>query len=160
MSRSIKTFEERLLIRHWNSEAVRIVEQHTQRADEQITEWLEANPAYQLETVQVDTQIQTIQNEQYLLRTYAVLYFLKEGVVKVPAEKVIPLIKGAVAPTIVAKRSAPDGVRSVQVMAGMFVAVEGDKFHPDDEQPAPVPLFSPEFDPRIYADHFGNVGAP
>lgn len=83
-----------------------------------------------------------------------------------PAEKVskgskvgppVPLIEKAIAPTVDVVRKFTDGARPAQAMAGIFGVTEGSKLSMEDSDLAPVPVFSPDFDIKAYADFFGNV---
>ena len=46
----------------------------------------------------------------------------------------------------------------VRLMAGAFPAEEGGKLHPDDQEPAPLPLLAESCDLKKYGSLFGNTG--
>jgi hypothetical protein len=70
----------------------------------------------------------------------------------------MPLKEGAKAPTVEITAVERGVSRPAMAMAGIFGVPEGYKLNPGDEEPAPIPLFSPNLDLKSYGKLFGNVG--
>ena len=72
-------------------------------------------------------------------------------------EPPLPPAPDAKAPTVEVMM-IQDGRRcKAYAMAGIFGVPEGMKLHPDDNKPAPVPVFSPDLDLKTLAGYFGNI---
>lgn len=69
----------------------------------------------------------------------------------------VPVIKDAVAPTVEVALIENNVSKPAQAMAGIFGVIEGYRLHPEDIEPAPVPLFSPDLALSKYGQLFGNV---
>ena len=72
------------------------------------------------------------------------------GEVKVP-------VKGR-APAMDMIKKEGDTRTRVRLMAGAFPAEEGGKMHPDDQEPAPLPLLAESCDLKKYGNLFCNIG--
>lgn len=70
----------------------------------------------------------------------------------------MPMKDGALAPTVEITAVEGGTSRPAYAMAGVFGVPEGFKFATDDDEPAPLPLFSPDLDLKVYGKLFGNVG--
>lgn len=70
----------------------------------------------------------------------------------------LPMKEGALAPTVEITAVEGGTSRAAYAMAGVFGVPEGFKLTPDDDEPAPLPLFSPDLDLKVYGKLFGNVG--
>jgi hypothetical protein len=81
-----------------------------------------------------------------------------EEVISNVTEPPLPILPQAKAPTVEVQMIQGGRRCKAFAMAGIFGVPEGMKLHPDDEKPAPVPLFSPDFDLKTVKDYFGNIG--
>lgn len=69
----------------------------------------------------------------------------------------LPLPAGATAPTVDVIMHTAEGERPGQAMCGVFGVPEGQKLNVEDEEAAPLPLFSPDLDLAKFRTLFGNV---
>lgn len=120
--------------------------------DEEINKFLEADVE---ETISFESHITGTPETPVVVR---MIRYKPKKVREMPMGEPVPLIEGAKAPTIYVTRTDATGKRPAQAMAGIFPVPEGTKLSMDDSEPAPIPLFSPDFDLRRYRHVFGNVG--
>lgn len=89
--------------------------------------------------------------------------YLPAGETSIAGKKVeisgppIPPKHGAKAPTVEVIRTDNAGKRLTYAQAGIFGIPEGDRMAPEDTQPVPTPLLSPDFDIKQFKEFFGNV---
>lgn len=135
-----------------------------------MNEWAEKNGVveYDMEVSSVYSPVETLPGgvlQRTLVVTCAVNYYgAKEPAAADESkdefavnEPPLPLSPEARAPTVEVVMLQGGRRCKAYAMAGIFGVPEGMKLHPDDEKPAPTPVFSPDLDLKTLADYFGNV---
>ena len=132
--------------------------------DQQINDWVLKEDILLLEVkpllhVEVDDD-RVIAHAPRRVRTllYVVTYHRLTEAGPSEQKAIAPAIvrDGCKAPSIKVIRKDAAGQRYDYIMAGAFGVPEGEKLHPMDAEPAPVPLLSPDFDIRSFGDIFSR----
>lgn len=145
---------------------------HKPQMDFQINKWVNENDLLLIDIkLFVDTTASRLVKdkgtdvwERLVTKTYIVLYepqnpdaFDYAHVASEERLPPIPLKAGAVAPTIEVTATEKGVPRLAMAMAGVFGVPEGFKLNSEDNEPALVPLFSPDLELSKYGKLFGNV---
>lgn len=131
--------------------------------DKQINEWL-SEAHVSIDNITAHERIENeFESDKRRKRWRSIAYVVLYSAPQEPEAKSekeapeIPLKLGAGAPTVEVIKIEGGVKRRAQAMAGIFGVPEGDRLHPVDNEPAPVPVFSPDCDLTPYVDYFGNV---
>lgn len=128
--------------------------------DDQINEFATKNPQISIVDIKQSENLYPHASNptgRYHGLTYAVMYAAEAAVPGYQPEREIKPDATAVAPTIVGVQIEAGRKTQVHMMCGIFCVREGAKLDPEDTEPAPAPLFSPNLDLKQYADFFGNI---
>lgn len=85
---------------------------------------------------------------------YVIVYETNQSIQAAPA---LPLSNKAVAPTVDVTLIENGLSRTAKAMAGICGVIEGYFLHPDDAEPAPPPLLSPDIEWDKIQHLFGNI---
>lgn len=134
-----------------------------------INEWIKSKQAiiYDVKRFVESTEPQLISVgrdslfERTTSLTYVILYELPVQEAELSQQAVmaaIPARVDAVSPTMEVTLNDPSANnKRINIMVGTFGVKEGQKFSQEDEEPAPIPVFSPDLDLGPYSFLFGNI---
>lgn len=164
--RYVQSFYERFTESRLGSESEWEPDNRPHPIDKQLNDWVDNEGALIVDIKEECSTEYLNENHRMHYVKYLVVYTASSATVEddhKPTQAItappVPIKAGAKAPTVVVIQKDSKGSRQASAMAGLFGVPEGYRFGADDTEPAPVPIFSPDFDIRKYADLFGNVEA-